>query len=66
MPTPTIPANWPCRCGVELCASHAYPELSCPACGVVVSGANLLKLDLSPKRKTFDADAHRRFMKSLG
>lgn len=65
MKTANIPANWPCKCGVELFVSHAWPHVRCPACGVVVDGFDLLKLDLSPKPKAFDAHAHRRFMKSL-
>lgn len=61
------PAGFPCACKGNVWVSHDTPTLECMACGKTVEGVELLKLDLAkPKKQTFDADAHRDFMRGLG
>ena len=59
------PPGFPCNCEVEV---HSLPDrakLICTRCGKAVEGMELAMLLMAPKPKTFDADAHRNFMKSL-
>jgi hypothetical protein len=64
------PKDWPCACRVNIKSYFDRSALECHACGMPVTGEESVRMlfpDAQPARKeTFDAAAHRSFMKSLG
>lgn len=62
------PKDWPCGCRVNVKSYFDKSALECHACGLRVTGDERVRMLFGDgaKAETFDAEAHRRFIKSLG